>query len=163
MNRQQLAKALDIDVRTLRRLLRLGMPEPADGETLNSWSARATQWREDTRKTPGPKKSPERQKREDLEAAILEEKLAKLRRENKVQTGELHSRKQCEADEERNYQQVAQALLSVGAKVARKCYQKSPDEIQVTVDDEIRRCLEIIAKGNAASAAARPETSSNAT
>lgn len=150
MNRQQLAKALDIDVRTLRRLVRLGMPEPADGETLNSWSARATQWREDTRKTPGPKKSPERQKREDLEAAILEEKLEKLRRENKVQAGELHSRKQCQLDEERNYQQVAQALLSVGAKVARKCYQKSPEEIQVTVDDEIRRCLEIVSRGKRA-------------
>ena len=146
MNRQQLAKALDIDVRTLRRLERLGMPMPADGETLNSWSARATQWRADARKTPGPKKSPERQKREDLEAAILEEKLEKLRRENKVQAGEMHSRKQCEMDEERNYQQVAQALLSVGAQVARKCYQKPPDEIQVIVDDAIRRCLEIISR-----------------
>ena len=126
------------------------MPEPAEGETLNSWSARATQWRSDARKTPGPKKSPERQRREDLETAILEEKLAKIRRENKVEAGELHSRKDCESEQGRNCHVIATAFLSLGARVARKCYQaSSPDAIQGLICEEARRILEILSGSGA--------------
>ena len=162
MKRQQLAKALDLDVRTLQRYLGRGMPAPAEGESLPEWVERASKWKAENKKAPGPKKSPASEKREQLELEILEEKLSKLRLENETQRGDLHSKKQCEAEEERNYLQVAQALISVGAKVARKCYQAaSPDVVQVIVDDEIRRCLAVLsaAKGPASGPAPGAEAS----
>lgn len=151
-----------MDVRTLHRYLGRGMPAPADGESLAEWVARASKWKAENKKQPGPRKSPESEKRERIELEILEEKLSKLRLENETLRGDLHSKKQCEAEEERNYQQVAQALISVGAKVARKCYQAaSPDVVQVIVDDEIRRCLAVLsaAKGSPAGTAPGSEAS----
>lgn len=150
MNRQQLATALDLDVRTLHRLLGRGLPLPADGESLPQWVVRATAWRAENKKPPGPKPGPAREERDRLELAILGEKLAKLQHENKVERGDTHSRKQCEAEQDRKLQIVAAAFLSLGARVARKCYQAaSPDVIQGIIHDEARRLLEILSGSGA--------------
>ena len=148
MKRQQLAAALDMDVRTLQRYLGRGMPAPKDGESLQDWVTRASTWRAENKKAPGPKKSTQSEKRELLELEILEVKLARLRLEYDLQRGDVHPKKQCALQQEQDYQLVAAALLPLGGRLARKCYQAaSPDVIQGIIDEEVRRCLAIISAG----------------
>jgi phage terminase Nu1 subunit (DNA packaging protein) len=145
VQRQELAAALDLDVRTLQRYLERGMPEPTEGETLDAWKARAEKWRTANRHAPGPKP---RSKTSALDKAELRKKQAeaKLRELDLAERqGKLHSVPECHDLQVGRYQELAAAFAGFARAMKHRVHLVPPDEVEQILDDEVRRRLEIVA------------------
>ncbi|MBL9076997.1 MAG: hypothetical protein JNL08_05815 [Planctomycetes bacterium] len=142
---QQLAAELGVNVRTVQRDRKAGMPRQRRGETIPAWAARVRAWREASRQRPGPKtRTPS-----DAEAAAMvryrlakaelaEIELARVR-------GDLHSRQQCDDARVRQCAEISGALRMLPDTLARKLYQApSPDAIKLVVQEELRRALAVL-------------------
>lgn len=148
MTNEQLAEALRVNVRTIERDLRRGLPRPADGEDLPAWVERARAWKRENRRKPGPrpKAAPA-----DAEVAamaryrVAKAELAELQLAER--RGELHSQKECEAARVQRFGEVAAAMLGIGQAIARKCANQTAEVVLMVVNEEVRRRLQVLADG----------------
>lgn len=169
MTNEQLAKALGINVRTIERDRKRGLPLPADGEDLSAWAVRAKAWRKSTRLKPGPRA---RLAPGDAETAAMvryREAKAELAELDLAQRrGELHSRHTCEALALRRLQDLQSAFAMLPDRMARRLYQApSPDWIKEQLTEALRACFEVLANGDVAGSvdaadAERPEVADEA-
>lgn len=150
MKNELLAKALGVNVRTIQRDRAQGLPMPAAGESVASWSRRARKWKRSARKTPGPR--PVRPPgRTESEAAVLRWQEARAERAAmelaKFRAG-LHSRCDCEAGIARRVADVQLAFKNLGSTLARLAFQApSPDAIQAIVNEEVSRLTAALRAG----------------
>ena len=137
--RQELADLLGVNLRTLQKRLAVGMPEPAKGEEPAAWAVRANRWLDETRQPVGRRPTPAREERERLELAILEEKLTKLRLDNKWQSGDMVSRAEREGEEQETYEGVREMLLELPGRMVRQlCLRREAEAILAA---EVREIL----------------------
>lgn len=164
MTNEQLAAALGVSERTIPRLRKKGLPIPMEGEDPKAWALRAEHWRKQNRRPPGrPRDKEQTPDQADAEARFRLARAIKVELEVAVIKGELHSRKQCEAEHTRRVGEMTIAMLGIGQSVARRCYNRTPDVIQQLIDEEVRRRLLVLSDGGmpdddpAAAAAAASE------
>ncbi len=148
MTNEQLAEALRVNVRTIERDRRRGMPLPVDGEAIAAWVERARAWKRENRRKPGPRAKAAPGDAETAAMAryrIAKAELAELQLAER--RGELHSQRECEAARVQRFGEVTVAMLGLGQAVARKCAHQSADVVLLVVDEEVRRRLQVLADG----------------
>ena len=141
-----MAQALGVHVRTLLRWLKLGAPEPAEGEELQAWASRARAWQQAQRKPRG-RPAERSEVAQDAEERFRLARAIKIELEVQKLKEELHSRAACEAEQARRCHEIAISFLGLGQAVARRCYQRTPDVIHQIIEEEVRRRLLILANG----------------
>ena len=143
-NAQQLADALGLEIRTLQRNRKKGLPLPAEGEATAAWAPRAMAWlaEQRARKKP-PRKRPDPAERALTRIRNANAKLAELRL--KKAQGELHSLKACDEQFERRLGRLTNVFFQLPDKFARKLFQApSPDHIKLVVEQELRAAFELL-------------------
>jgi phage terminase Nu1 subunit (DNA packaging protein) len=150
MTNESLAQALGINVRTIERDRKRGLPMPAAGEDIAAWVVRAKAWRKSTRLKPGP--------RARLAPGDAETSAMVRYREAKAQLAELdlaerrnvlHSRHDCEQLAVRRLQDLQSAFAMLPDRMARRLYQApSPEWIKQQLTEALRHCFEVLASGD---------------
>jgi phage terminase Nu1 subunit (DNA packaging protein) len=148
MTNEQLADALGVNVRTIERDRRRGLPLPGADEALADWVTRAKAWRQANRRKPGPRPAADGSAAADVAMTrfrIAKAELAELQLAER--RGELHSQKACEAERVARFGEVAMAMLGLGQAVARKCAHQTAEVVLMVVNEEVRRRLQVLADG----------------
>lgn len=153
-----LAKALGVHERTVQRWRRAGLTPPAGDENLDAWAARARAWAATARRRSGPTVLPGiASAKVDADTALARLRAQKLQLELRLLRGDVHSRHHCDALFVRSCAELRAAFARLPGEFAQKLYQApSPEAIQVIVEEEIRRCFEVLTapdEGDADSAA----------
>lgn len=146
---QQLAKALDIAVRTLCRHFAAGLPRPGPRQDLGEWIAQARTWIIEQRRKPGPKpvtpaltgtigdEKPQWEVRY-RRARALEKEMAVAVLERR-----LHSREECEAEQVRRVLELRGRLQTIPDKLAfRLLHVTDAEVVRRAISDELRLALE---------------------
>lgn len=150
MTNEQLAQALGVNVRTLERDRKRGLPLPADGEDAAAWAVRAKAWRKATRLKPGPRarlvpgdaETSAMVRFREAKAQLAELDLAERR-------GALHSRHDCEQLAVRRLQDLQSAFAQLPDRMARRLYQApSPEWIKQQLTDALRHAFEVLSSGD---------------
>jgi len=145
-----MAKAMGVHVQSIYRWLRAGLPPAAAGQALEDWAKGAREWQIARRRRTGPTPLGGTAKASaDVDLTRL--RAEKLRHELRVQRGLVHDRRACDRDFTRRCGELRAAFASLPDVLARRLYQApSPDEIKLQVEEELRRCFEVLARDGGA-------------
>ena len=121
---------------------------PATGEDLAAWVVRAKAWRAANRMKPGPRPAAGTEAKMAAEVEYRKLRTQKLRLEVDVLKGALHSRAECEAQAVQRLSELRASFTQLPDRLARRLYQApSPDAIKLIVEEELRRCFEVLVSG----------------
>lgn len=143
MTLADLAKAINVNERTLHRLRDRGMPMPANSRPTAAWIKKATEWRAANRGRPGVPPGAQSDKRQRNWSAESVRALALQRMHNlRVMRGEVMSRSEVEREWVARAMAVRTTLLALPRTMARRLANATADtveqELSVVVNDILR-------------------------